>query len=96
MLKIICGALALAATIPAVAGETRLVRYDDLNLASPAGQERLQRRIDTAARRVCGDANARRVLGLATSTKARACIAKAKANAADQVAALDIKQARGG
>lgn len=96
MLKTMIGALALAATLPAAAGETRLVRYDDLNLASPAGMERLQRRIDAAARGVCGDENSRRVLGVAAQAGIRACMAEAKAKAARQVTALDPNQARGG
>lgn len=102
MLKSIVCALALAATFPALAAdggslasESRIVRYDDLNLASPAGMKRLERRIDAAARAVCG-------LGSAGPTapsefaKSRVCMTAAKAGAAKQVAALDIAQARGG
>lgn len=97
MLKTMIGALALAATLPAAAAvETRNVRYDDLNLATPAGMERLERRIDGAAREVCTDDNTRRIIGLAETAKIRACMKEAKLKAARQVAALASSQARGG
>ena len=59
MLKSIVCVLALAASLPAatlaaqpvVRSET--VRFDDLNLANPAGIATLERRINSAARRVC-------------------------------------------
>lgn len=99
MLKTMIGALALAATMPAVvpaaAAETRIVRYDDLNLASPAGMERLERRINAAARTVCG-AHAGRIAGVSDTLETKACVAQAKARAARQVAALETRQARGG
>jgi UrcA family protein len=55
-------AIALAFTLTGVAGlaqaqtaapETAEVRFADLNLASPAGQAALDRRVEGAARRVC-------------------------------------------
>lgn len=59
MLKSLACALVLAASFPvAAAAETdvrnEVVRFDDLNLASPAGVTALERRINAAARRVCG------------------------------------------
>ena len=96
MLKTMIGALALAATLPAAAAaETRLVRYDDLNLASPAGFERLERRINHAAREVCrASSDYRQTLILLPETKK--CIAEAKAGAMAQVARLDAGAVRGG
>lgn len=95
MFKTMIGALALAATLPAVAAETRQVRYDDLNLATPTGVQSLERRIDGAARDVCGVTGARDV-GPTTFVQDRACMAAAKAKAASQVAALQTGAARGG
>ncbi len=59
MLKSIACGLALAASLPAAAlaaepeVKSEVVRFDDLNLASPAGIATLERRITSAARRVC-------------------------------------------
>ena len=95
MLKTLIGALALAATVPAVAAESRTVRYDDLNLASAAGIERLESRINGAARQVCGARDDyRQSLMLQAETKK--CIADAKARAMAQVARLEASAARGG
>lgn len=91
MLKTIFGALALAATLPASAAtevETRVVRFDDLNLANAAGMARLERRINAAARSVCGF---RSLHEMPANFAAQAwnCVVKAKANAMRQVAAID-------
>lgn len=95
MLKIVTGALALAATLPAAAADTKVVRYDDLNLTNPAGIERLERRISNAAREVCGaGADHRESLILLADT--RKCIAEAKTRAMAQVARLDAGATRGG
>lgn len=95
MLKNLIGALALAATLPATAAESRIVRYDDLNLANPAGVARLERRINNAAREVCGaGSDYRESLILLADTKK--CIAEAKARAMAQVARLDAGATRGG
>lgn len=96
MFKTLIGALALAATLPvAAAAETRVVRYDDLNLTTPAGIERLERRISGAARDVCGvGSNHRSSLIMLADTKK--CIAEAKARAMAQVARLDTGATRGG
>lgn len=97
MLKTLIGALALTATLPAAAAvETRHVRYDDLNLTTAAGMERLERRIAGAARDVCTDDSTRRIIGLAETAQIRACMKQAKAKAAQQVAAVTTSQARGG
>jgi UrcA family protein len=45
---------ALTATTAAYAEQpSALVKYADLDLASPAGQAELERRVDTATRKVC-------------------------------------------
>ncbi len=91
---VICG-LALAALSAPLSAESRMVRFDDLNLAKPAGLEQLERRIDAAARRVCGVTAARQA-GLGEFIRSRQCVAQAKANAARQLAALDAPETRGG
>lgn len=102
MLKTLIGALALTAALPAAASsddasqpQSRVVRYDDLNLASPAGLARLERRIDTAARVVCG-VGSNRLSRPGEFAQARTCMAAAKARAANQLAALGVTAARGG
>lgn len=94
MFKTVIGALALAAAIPAAAGDRQVVRYDDLNLASPVGIQILERRIDAAARDVCGKRAGR--TNLSDFTAAHQCMAEAKARAGRQVAALATSPARGG
>lgn len=93
MLKTMIGVLALAAALPAAA-ETRTVRYDDLNLASPIGVERLERRIANAARDVCRVADF--PVSLTEKAAGEKCIAESKARAMEQVARLDLGVARGG
>lgn len=101
MLKTVIGALALTAALPAAAATDAveqasvIVRYDDLNLSTPAGLERLDRRIDAAARTVCG-IRSTSLLNPGAFANGRACMAAAKAKAAKQVAALEIAPSRGG
>jgi UrcA family protein len=45
--------LAAGVTLPAAAADTVVVRYDDLNLATPMGTAVLYRRIEQAAKVVC-------------------------------------------
>ena len=99
MLKTITAALTLTvgafAALPATAApDSRVVRYDDLNLASPAGVERLERRIDQAARAICGFSSTR--TGPGELAASRACLAKAKARAREQMASIDADQTYGG
>jgi len=58
------------------------VRYDDLNLATPAGVDALYRRISSAARAVCSDENSR---GLAFVAATELCRANAVAKAVREV-----------
>lgn len=50
-------ALAALTATPAIAqaGHTETVPYSDLNLGTPAGLEALDRRLDRAVERVCGE-----------------------------------------
>jgi UrcA family protein len=57
---------------------TQLVSYGDLNLSSPEGTERLYRRIQNAAERVCGQVD---VLDLHAVALKKACINRAVSQA---------------
>ena len=98
MLKtlILAAAIALPIAAPAAATDradtdTVEVSFDDLDLADPAGQRRLDRRIDAAARRLCGSG----VRGFAALRAQRECIALALDSASPQ-AERAIALARGG
>jgi len=94
MFKTIACVFALAAAVPAVA-DTRVVRYDDLNLATTSSVERLETHIHNAAHQVCGARDDyRKSLMLEAAT--RKCVADAKAKAMAQVAQLEAGAARGG
>lgn len=94
-------ALGLAGTAvsPAVAGEvqrmTISVPTSDLDLGTAAGQRTLDNRVAKAVRTVC------RTTSLSTGSRvmtqdAKACLAKARSEAARQVAALISNEQRGG
>lgn len=76
-------------------GRSITVETADLNLGSPEGQARLDRRIGVAARRVCQRAGAR---SLSDLTKTRACEEAALASAQPQrdelVAAAEARDGR--
>lgn len=92
MLKLLPCAIALAAaSMPAVAAPNQvfskeIVRYDDLNLASPAGARALERRINAAAQRVCGFREAR-LVGHILPASVSECMDQALQSARQQVAA---------
>lgn len=83
---------------PAFAGDTirktRTVSYEGLDLNTLEGQKMLEQRVEIAARRVCdyntqpSDTRMRKA--------SRACLARARASARDQVAAVIEDQRRGG
>ena len=83
---------------PAMADNTEKktvsVSYAGLDLNTIEGQEMLEQRVEIAARRVC-DYN-RRETGTLIRTKTRECLAKARASARQQVAAVIEDQRRGG
>ncbi len=85
---------ALFATAPAQAGGTQ-IKYDDLNLASPEGQKVLERRIDQAARQICG-MDEQRTGSRLPSRSAKQCFAKAKKSATAQMAAIVEDRRLGG
>jgi UrcA family protein len=100
-------ALALAAAsisvtgmaAPAFAGtassKTIKVEYADLNLNTMNGQATLERRLDKAAKRAC-DFNDARTGTRIQSKAAKECLAKARASAKQQFAAVMEDQRRGG
>ena len=87
--------LAIAA-VPASAAEgvqfASDVRYGDLNLSSDAGVAQLQRRVASAARKVCGNADGR---DIEASQAAAACRREAISSAAPKVE-LAVANARNG
>ncbi|MBL8656425.1 MAG: UrcA family protein [Altererythrobacter sp.] len=93
MYKTIVSAIAIAIALPAAA-ESVVVSTHDLDLASTAGMERLERRIASAARQVCDDNGSGR--SVRERLLVRACVARAKATTISQVAALDRSPRRGG
>ncbi|HSF13414.1 MAG TPA: UrcA family protein [Erythrobacter sp.] len=90
--------LAGSAVTPTLANETEKmtiqVQYDDLDLATPEGQQRLDQRLEKAVRTVCrtkSHTGGSRILSL----DAKACLAKARTDARQQVAALTKGKQRG-
>lgn len=90
--------LALAALATPAAAQTISidVSYADLDLTSPQGQAALDRRIDSAAREICGGEEQRTGTRIVMNTKVRTCIAEVKAKAAIQVAAAKRERQLGG
>lgn len=76
----------VAATAPAPAFAKNVeVRYSDLNLSTTEGQQKLERRIDTAAREAC-DYNRVTTGSRLRSSDATECYSKARADVSAQVA----------
>ena len=71
------------------------VRLSDINLASPSGQKLLDRRIEYAARTVCRADVPTTGSRILTQDK-RDCLAKARTDARQQVAAITSDRQRGG
>jgi UrcA family protein len=93
-------ALGLAGTVvtPTLANESETmtinVQYDDLDLATPEGQAQLDQRLAKAVRTVCGTRGyngGSRII----SPEARACLAKARTDVRQQVAAITPDRQRG-
>ncbi len=98
------GALALAvsglAITPAIAAEenqtrTTGVTHTDLDLSTAEGQEELDRRIDEAAKQVCGYGDVQ-VGSRATSREARQCYREARRQLDRQFAQIVNNASRGG
>ena len=88
-------ALGLAATGVSAQARSIDVNFADLNLASPEGQARLAKRVDSAARKVCG-MDEQRVGTRIRSDEAASCYKAAKSRAHAQFAAAAAQQAKGG
>ena len=87
--------LAVFAAPVAAENQSVTVEYKDLNLSSPKGQKILERRIDAAARQVCGADST--VTGTRiVDREALACMAKAKRQLEAKIAALVEDQRLGG
>lgn len=71
------------------------VRYDDLNLGTVEGQKQLDRRVEKAVRTACRTTSASSGTRLMTQD-ALACLARARADAKKQVAAVIRNEQRGG
>lgn len=92
--------LAIAAiATPALAGPadvpTKEVSFGDLDLTTAAGQAALDRRIDVAARKVCHMDDMRTATRL-KSRERQECYDKARASAANQIAAITEEKQLGG
>ncbi|MGI9375397.1 MAG: UrcA family protein [Tsuneonella suprasediminis] len=86
-------AIALASAISATSpAPTMQVKFDDLNLSTPAGQEMLQKRIKSAARDVCGMDDKTTGTRIRSSESAR-CYNQAVGSATAAVAAA-VRKAR--
>ena len=87
--------LALPAVPAAAQSQSVDVPYADLNLATPEGQAQLDRRIDRAARQVCGADDV--VTGSRLQNrKTMKCVKSAKEQIGSQIAALVEQQKLGG
>jgi len=96
---IAAAALGLAVTAPAHAAPaekiTIQVDYSDINLSSAKGVQLLEDRIEKAVRTVCRVDHVQTGSRL-VSRDARACLAKARASAHQQMAAITSDRQRGG
>jgi UrcA family protein len=92
---ILAAAAAAALATPSLAAPTVKVQYKDLDLASEHGQEVLERRIDGAARKVCGVGEIRTGSHL-PSAEARKCYKQALAEINQQFALVVEKARKGG
>lgn len=91
--------IAGAAVSPALAGNVQKMTIEvstaDIDLGTAQGQKTLDQRVEKAVRTVCRTTSVTtgsRVM----SQEARACLAKARTDAKQQVAALTLGQQRGG
>jgi UrcA family protein len=85
-------AFATLATFGASQAATSAVETSDLDLATPAGQAKLESRIDRAVRAVCSEA----ITGSRISRVDKGCMAQARASIEKQVAARRAAPRNGG
>lgn len=88
-------AMAVAFTAVPASADTVKINYADLNLSTPAGRDVLERRIHSAARKLCGYRALRTGTRIVTADMQR-CLAKAKDGAKQQMAAANAGQKLGG
>jgi UrcA family protein len=89
------GAATVLAAPAAAETASVAVKYSDLDLSTKAGQDRLDRRIDSAARSACG--MDRVVTGRFTpSTAQRECYAQTKTSVHEQVAEMIARDSNRG
>lgn len=87
--------IGLAASAANAQPNSTHITFNDLNLSSPQGQAALERRIDRAAREICGLDNLR--LGTRIrDAKALDCFNEARTKAHAQVAIIVERSAKGG
>lgn len=93
---ILAAACTLAVPLSVQARETASIHvtYSDLDLATPEGQQRLERRVEAAVKKVCGvnELPAARTL----DPEVGSCMREARAKAATDVAYLVEREAKGG
>jgi UrcA family protein len=99
-LALAAAALGLAVTATPAFADNSVVRSTQvstagLDLATPEGQEMLDRRVQSAAREVCGFNEARTGTRLKLQSP-RSCYVRALNSAKDQVAIVIAEEARGG
>jgi UrcA family protein len=81
-----------ATTSTASAADTAHVRFADLDLSSPDGQAKLDKRIALAARQVCSEA----YTGSRIKTVDAECVTRARASIEKQLAARRASSRNGG
>lgn len=97
-MKYLLALCALIAASPAIANDNPfakahvVVRYDDLNLDTAAGQRGLAQRLDRAAAQVCGEGLAR--IHLSLDARGRACRKEVVADYGAKIAARTVKATR--
>ena len=84
---------ALLAAQPAFAASV-IVEYKDLDLGTEAGQQKLERRVDAAAKKVCGFDDIA-VGSRIRSPEARECVAEARQKMYKRLALLTEKKVAG-
>ena len=96
-MKMLIAAAAIGAiAAPAIAENVQFeVDYRDINLASPEGQQVLDKRIDKAARKACGYDKVP-VGSRLPSRDAKACYEELRAKAQKQFAVIIDRETKGG
>lgn len=87
-------ALALGLAAPALA-ETAVLKFDDLDLSTEAGQAKLEARTRALARKLCDDGGSTGTR-LPDTSERDACVASVRRQIAQQVAAREAAGNRGG